>query len=569
MEAREWSGRRSIAGLAILLATVASYLPAMRGKFIWDDDAYVSQNAQLRTPGGLERIWTDPGSTPQYYPVVHTTFWIEYRIWGASPAGYHAVNIVLHALSAMLLMGVLLRLGFPAAELTAFLFALHPVHVESVAWITERKNVLSAVFYLASLSIALRYFLPADRRAAKGWLLAAAFLLFLLALLSKSVTATLPVVILLILYWKRGRVSAGAALTLLPFLAVGAASGLFTAHLEKTHVGAEGMAWSWSWIERFLIAGRALWFYVGKIVWPANLTFIYPRWHVSQSVWWQFLFPLAAATTFLALWKAREKIGRGPLVASLCFAATLLPALGFFAVYPMRYSFVADHFQYLASIPILALVAFVLHSAIGRAGSRVARTTLPAAIVLVLGILTWHQCGMYRDEETLWRETIRRNPRSSMAENNLGALLLREGRGEEGGEHVRRAIELDPRNYEALASMGHLFSDRGMIPEAIESYEASLAIQPTYGLAAYNLGNVYRIQGEPGMAIEMYRRAIESRKAYRGPLWNLVLLLRSLDRWREASVACERALRELPGDDQFIGLCGEIESHLRGDSAGG
>lgn len=568
MEDRGRSGRRGIIMLAILLATIAAYLPATHGGFIWDDDVYVSQNLLLRTAGGLARIWTDPGATPQYYPLLHTLFWLEYRVWGTNPVGYHAVNIVLHALSAILLLGVLRRLRFPAAELTAFLFALHPVQVESVAWISEGKNVLSGVLYLASLSIALRYFLPADAGAAKPRLLVQAFVLFVLALLSKSVTATLPVIILLILYWKRGRVSAGEVLKLVPFLVVGAVSGLFTAFLEKVHVGAEGLAWSWTPIERFLIAGRALWFYVGKIVWPTDLTFIYPRWHVSQAVWWQYLFPLAAAAVFLALWKARERIGRGPLVAALCFAVTLFPVLGFFAVYPMRYSFVADHFQYLASIPIFAVGAFPLRRVLERAGPRLARVGLPAAIVVILGIFTWHQTGMYRNPETLWRETIRRNPESSMAQNNLGVLLITEGREEEGSRHVLRAIQLDPRNAEALAEKGVLLARRGEIPEAVESYEAALAIQPRYGPAAYNLGNLYRRQGKPELAIEMYRRAMDSKPGYRDPMWNLTLLLANLGRWDQASAVCARALRELPGDERFIDLCGTVQAHARGGPAG-
>jgi protein O-mannosyl-transferase len=563
LDEREGSGRRALVVVAILLATVAAYLSAIHGGFIWDDDAYVSQNLLLRTVGGLAKIWTDPSATPQYYPLVHTLFWLEYHVWGTDPVGYHAVNIVLHALSAILLLGVLRRLRFPAAELTAFLFALHPVEVESVAWITEGKNVLSGVFYFASLSVALRYFLAEEPGAARPRLLVEAFVLFVLALLSKSVTATLPVVILLILYWKRGRVSAAEVLKFGPFLAVGAASGLFTAFLEKVHVGAEGLAWSWTLIERFLIAGRALWFYMGKIVWPTDLTFIYPRWHVSQAVWWQYLFPLAAAAVFYTLWKAREKIGRGPLVAALCFAVTLFPALGFFAVYPMRYSFVADHFQYLASVPIFALVAFSLRRVAEWVGPELGQGGLPAVVVVLLGVLTWHQTGMYRSQETLWRETIRRNPESSMAENNLGVFLITEGRVEEGAKHVSRAIQLDPRDYEALAEKAYLLSKKGDISEAIRLYKASLAIQPRYAPAAYGLGNQYRRQGKSELAIEMYQRAIASEPGYRAPMWNLTLLLANLGRWGQASEVCALAL---PGvaTGRFEDLCGTVQAHVRG-----
>ncbi len=571
-EPRSGTSTTAISAL-IVLAVLVSYVPAMRAGYVWDDDAYVTRNEQLRSPAGLARIWFVPSATPQYYPAVHTSFWLEYRLWGLAPAGYHAVNIVLHALSAVLLLRLLLFLRFPAAVLGALLFALHPVHVESVAWITERKNVLSGLFYLAALFVALRWFDPDDTRPGekrRARTLAWAYLLFLLALLSKSVTATLPVVIGIVLYWKRGALRRRDIIALLPFLATGAASGLFTAYLEKTHVGAAGMAWAWSIPERFLIAGRALWFYVGKLVWPSNLIFVYPRWKIDGGTWWQYGFPLSAAAAVLLLWRLRARIGRGPFAAVLCYGITLFPALGFLAVYPMRYSFVADHFQYLASIPILILIAFSLRALFFRAvRGAPARAAGIGFVALLLGVLTWNQCGAYKDEETLWRATIARNPRSSMAHNNLGVLLMREGRVEEAGEHILKAIRIDPTNHEAFAARGNLLARQGMEDEAIESYRRSLEIDPHYALAAYNLGNMYRERGETEKAIDLYRRAIASREGYFGPLLNLSLLLGSLDRWDEAAEVCAEAIRFFPGDERLSDLRIEIEKHREESSPAG
>ena len=323
----------------------------MQGGFIWDDNDHVTHNTAVQNPSGPADIWRRLGSTPQYYPLVFTSFWIEHALWGLNPFGYHLNNVLLHLLNAFLLWRVLLRLSIPAPWLAAAVFALHPLQVESAAWITERKNILSAVFYLGALLAYLRFAQigPPARSAAAGWrCYALALLLFVAALLSKTVTCSLPAVILLLLWWKRGRVSWRAFVPLLPMLAIGVGMGLMTVWIEKSHIGATGSEWDLSWIERTLIAGRALWFYLGKLVWPADLMFWYPRWRIDVGEWQQFIYPAAFAGLTAALWISRRRIGRAPIVSLLIFSGTLMPALGFFDVYPMRFSFVADHFQYLA-----------------------------------------------------------------------------------------------------------------------------------------------------------------------------------------------------------------------------
>ncbi|HOW19171.1 MAG TPA: O-GlcNAc transferase, partial [Phycisphaerae bacterium] len=337
------------AAAGLLLLALAVYIPAMRGGFVWDDDDYVTENRTLRSLDGLGRIWFDIRATPQYYPLVFTSFWLEYHLWDSRPGGYHVVNILLHGTSAVLLWLVLRRLAVPGAWFAAAVFAVHPVHVESVAWITERKNVLSGVFYLSAALVWLRFAgldCPRAAEPRRRSLYAIGLFLFACALLSKSVTASLPAALLLVLWWKRGRIARGDFLPLVPFFALGAVMGLITAWVERHHVGAEGAEWALSAAERCLIAGRALWFYAAKLIWPVRLTFIYPRWPIDSGVWWQYLYPIAAVAAIGLLWGLRRRIGRGPLVAVLFFAITLAPALGFFDVYPMRYSFVADHFQY-------------------------------------------------------------------------------------------------------------------------------------------------------------------------------------------------------------------------------
>jgi hypothetical protein len=261
----------------VLLALVlAAYQGVTHAGFIWDDDAHVTR-AGLRSLRGLWRIWTEPGATQQYYPVLHSAFWVEHRLWGDAPAGYHAANVLLHAAAACLLLRVLRVLALPGAFLAAALFAVHPVCAESVAWISEEKNTLSAVFYL---SAALVYM--GSERGRRPSAYAAATALFALALLSKSVTATLPAAVLVVIWWRRGRLSLkGDVLPLAPWFAMGAGAGAMTSWMERTHIGASGAAFGLGAAGRFLVAARALWFYLGKIAWPADLMFIYPRWPIE------------------------------------------------------------------------------------------------------------------------------------------------------------------------------------------------------------------------------------------------------------------------------------------------
>ncbi len=492
-----WQG-----GLIILLVFLA-YLPALRGGFIWDDDYYVTQNPTLHDLGGLQRIWFKVGAVPQYYPMVHTTFWLEYHLWGLNPVGYHLINVLLHATAAILLWQVLLRLRIRGAWLAAVLFALHPVCVESVAWITERKNVLSAVFYFAAALAYLRFAALAEpggpNRLRWYWYLGA-LVLFMAALSSKTVTCSLPAALLLVSWWKKGRVQRGDILPLLPFFVLGVGLGLLTAWIEKYHVGAQGAAWSLTFSERCLIAGRALWFYAGKLVWPVPLAFIYPRWKIEPAVWWQWLFPVAAAGVVAGLWLARRRLGKGPLVAVLFFAGTLGPALGFVNVYPMRYSFVADHFQYLAGVGLITLCAAGL--------ARMPRI-IPATLVVLLGALAWQQAGIYRNLETLWRDTLAKNPDCWLAHNNLGLLLNNQGRNEEAMEHYRKAVQIDPNDFEALYNLGIALAAQGQFNEAIENFRKAIQIKPNDCDALNNLGIALAAKGRFDEAFENFRKAIQ------------------------------------------------------------
>ncbi len=576
------------AGLMLVVITVLVYLPASKCGFIWDDDQYVQKNETLRSVDGLGRIWFEIGATPQYYPLVYTSFWLEYHAWGLRAGGYHMVNILLHAAGAVLLWRMLTILQVPGAWLAAATFAVHPVHVESVAWITERKNVLSGAFYLASALAFLRFALPptstarspgnGQNRGRSRKLYAASLALYLCALASKTVTCTLPAVLLLVLWWKR-RVRQGVVqrsslpsgevqrsslqyplpsvradvLALAPFFAIGIAFGLLTIWVEREIVGTVGEAWNLSFPQRCLVAGRALCFYTGKLFWPERLTFIYPRWAIDAEAWEQYLYPLAAISVMVALWLVRRRIGKGPLVAALCFAGTLLPALGFVDVYPMRYSFVADHFQYLASAALITLVVAVCCRAAGRLAGR-GRTASRIAAVLVLvifSVLSWRQEAAYKDLESLWRDTLDKNPNAWMAHTNLGIELQLRGQYDQAAQYHRRALELKPDQAKAHINLGNALKSLGEVEEAISHYHQALSVKSDNSDTAeahFGLGIAFEVQGKTDQVIASYRRAIEVKPGFAKAHFNLAVALQSRRELDEAMSHYRQALKIEPNN---------------------
>jgi len=534
-------------GFLLFALTLLVFLPALHAGFIWDDDQYVVDNAALRTLDGLRQIWFVIETEPQYYPLVHTTFWIEYHLWGLNPFGYHLVNLVLHAGAAVLLWRVLARLQLPGAWLAAALFALHPVQVESVAWVTERKNVLSAVCYFGSALAYLRFMELGDAPAQgrRRWLCyLSALVLFMAALLSKTVTCSLPAALLLVSWWKNGRLHWREVLPLVPFFVAGLGLGLLTAWIESHHTGAQGADWALTLGQRILIAGRALWFYADKLVWPVDLTFIYPRWEVKTGIWWQWLFPLAAVAVVGALWLARRRIGRGPLAAVLFFAGTLGPALGFINVYPMRFSFVADHFQYLACAGLFALVAAGITIALGK--KSFLKFALCGMLLLTLGVLTWRQCGMYSNIENLWRVTIQRNPNCWMAYNNLGFFLLQKGETDEAVAALKRALKIYPDYPEASNNLGAAMIRAGRLDEAVIDFQKTLAIDPDYASAYYNLGRVMLQKGQLDNAIADYQKALKFNPNDADARYNLGVVLMQKGQLDAAIVQYQKALEINP-----------------------
>ena len=574
-----------------------AYLPAMEGGPLWDDFGHITA-PEFRSLGGLWRIWSELGATQQYYPLLHSAFWLEHRIWGDAFAGYHLANVAFHAASAFLVVRLLRRLAIPGALFAGLIFALHPIAVESVAWISEQKNTLSAMFYLASAYVYLGLIEKAGLRAgtiagapaivgvptfrsAGYWL---AFALFVCALLTKTVTATLPAAILLVLWWKHGRVEWRDAKPLLPWFAAAAFAGVFTAWFERTVIGARGEDFALTFVERCLVAGRVVWFYLGKLLWPRNLIFIYPRWQIDAAVWWQYLFPFGAVLLAigLAVFARRSHRAqsaqttstgrRGPLAGYLYFVGTLVPALGFVDVYPFRFSYVADHFQYLASLGVIVPVAAALTAASAHwiADRRRLSTMLAAAVVSVLAVLTWVRSSVYRDAETLYRDTIARNPSAWMAYQNLGTELAARNRFQEAIEAYEGALRARPDYAEAkrnlvlahmkLADAATESPDRAST--AIAHYEAVLRLDPNHFRALYNVGTLLmEVPERNADALRYLESAVKLQPTSVEARVNLGVMLSDVpSRSREAVEHLEFAMAKRPDLSKLRELVNEITS---------
>ncbi len=498
------SPRDALTALALGVLVAVSYIPALSGGFVWDDVIF-SEEPVIHAVSGLKSIWFSPAdirNEGHYWPLVYSSFWLEHKLWGLQPAGYHAVNIALHLANCLLLWRLLERLRVPGAAVITAVFAVHPVHVESVAWIIERKDVLSALFYLGAVLVWMRFVeqpRPARYALALG--------LFTAGLLSKSVVVTLPVALLIWHWWQQGRVRSVDLLRLAPFVAV--AVGITAGDLSF-YTSREPLELGYTLVERALIASRALWFYAGKLLWPANLAVIYPLWEIDAGDLLAWVYLVAAAALAAGLWLARRRIGRGPLAGVLYFAVTLGPVLGFVDYGYLQFSFVADRFQYLAGIGVLAVLIGGAAHGVTRLpdGYRRGALGLAAAVVVVLGALTWRQSGVYRDEITLFSHVVAHNPDARDAHLNLGSALFEAERYDEGLAATRIAVEQRPDSAGALANLGRALIHFKRLQEAEEHLRRAVRIDPHSTTAHQNLAEALRKQERFDEAVESYRAVL-------------------------------------------------------------
>jgi Tfp pilus assembly protein PilF len=539
------------AALGILLLVLWAYAPLRNAGWVWDDiDVYITNNAVVKAPDGIRDIWLgfyrNPAKgdalvvkTYQYYPLVFSSFWLEHRLFGLNPAPYHLLNVLLHLVNVVLVFRLARRLAIPGAPFVAALFALHPMMVESVAWVSERKNVLSGLFYLSAFLAWLRW--DDGGRRARLWL-AASFVLFVGALLSKTVTATFPVAVGLALIWRHGTVRPRDLVALLPFVAVAIGLGWFSVHLERYAVGAAGDEFSQTLLERCtLIAPRAFAFYALKTLWPHPITFIYPRWdpHASDPTAYAWVIGcLAAGAALLVL---RRRVGNGPLLLALFSLVTLAPALGFVPVYPHRYSWVADHFAYLGALGFFALVASAAVALTDRIAVPLLRRRFVAgvAVVALVGCtaLSRRAVESYRDEETLWADTLAESPDAWIAMINLGINYMSEppprteDRMAKAMALFQRAEAYDLGRLQALTNEGHWYKRKRQYDEAAQAFRRALALKPDRAKTRQDLAD---------LRIQQSRAALAD------------------GRTTEARQACLDGMGDLGPDPRLMGWCARL-----------
>ena len=581
------SRRNALATLALGLLVAVSYFPATQAGFVWDDFIVVTSKA-VREWSGLWQFWFDPYSTympgntdeDHYWPLLYTTFWLEHKLWGFAPTGYHLVNLVLHFVNTLLVWRIMWRLAVPGAWLVAAVFAVHPVHVEAAVWVIARKDLLAAVFYLTAVLTWLRFI-----ESPRPGRYVLALTLFVAGLLSKSIVITLPVALLLLHWWQQGRVTGTDFLRLLPFFLVGlgiaVADMVFIANRKV-------VVYDYTMVERVLIAAHSLWFYVGKLLWPTDLATIYPRWEgFAALLSWGYV--IAAGATAALLWFLRQRVGRGPLAGTFFFAVTLSPVLCLVDYSYMQFTFVADRYQYLASIGVMA----VLIAGAARAADKLpgawskASPGLAVLLLVVLGVMTWQQAGIYRDEVTFFRHLVAINPRERAIHLHLGKALFelnpsdagraapkekpasiredaaargapkRPDRLAEAEHHYRRALEIDPRYTSARQNLAELFRQQHRYEEAIVLYRAVIEADPGFALAQAGMGTALLNLQRHAEAIESLARAVSLQPDLPMAHSLLILMGRASQQMGQPDTAAQyyaRAVKSHPRDAEALDL---------------
>jgi protein O-mannosyl-transferase len=526
----------------LVVSTFLVYQPVWRGLPIWDDAWYITRK-QFTSAPGLARIWFDPGVTGHFYPLLDTAFWIQGKLWGGSTVGYHLVSIACHAAGALLVLAILRRLQVKGGWLAAAIFALHPVHVESVAWISELKNTMSGVFYLGAVLVYLRF----DETRKRPWFAVAAGL-FLGALLSKTTAVVWPLGMLVILWWKRGGLSwKRDVLPLMALLLPALLAGWMVVRVDQQSLGAASAELRFTLLQRLLIAGRACWFYLGKLLWPAGLCPIYPRWQLDHAAGTDCLYPIGLLALLVGLGAMRNR-SRAPFAAMLFFVVTLSPILGAVSFSYFQCSFVADHFQYLASLGVIALVAAggARLEETWRPLSRSASVSLCVAVLATLAGLTWRHSRAFADMEAFARTTLARNPDAWAAHDQLGVVLVNQGKLADAVDHFNEALRGNPRYAPGHYNLGCALAAQGKLEEAIRQYKQAVRLQPDLTRACYNLGCALASQGKFPEAIEQYQQALRLNPPAPEIHNNLGIALASSGKLNDAIEHFQEALRLRP-----------------------
>jgi len=534
-----------IAYAALAAAALLVYAPALGGDWLWDDTDWIRDNEALRSWSGLWRIWFEPGAVIQYYPLTYTSWWLDYHVWGLSPVALHVENVLLHAGNALLFGLLLRRMQLRGATVAALLFLVHPVHSESVAWMVERKNVLSAAFYLGTCHLWWSHLLRPSPRT-----LTLSLGCFLLALFAKTATLMLPVALFAIAWWRR-REFAATVRALLPFAAMAALFAVVTIVRERGE-GAVGHDWNLEPFERLALLGQVVGAYAGKLLVPIGLSFSYAKWELEAHAVTGWLPTIALLLAVAASLRARRRWAVACACALWVYVGNLLPISGLVDYYYLRYAFVADHFQYLPSLGPIALLgcggAWLLRAR--RSGALAA-----AALVVGLATCTFARVGIYQDVDTLWRATLAAEPDAWLAHANLGNLLdERHGPGS-GLEHHRRAVEIYPDAFESNNALGNHAAREGRFDDARAHFDVALRVRPYDPLTYNNLGAMCGMRRDYAAARRWFEQGFEKAPGNRDLLRNLAVVLSQVPdaavRDPERALSLARELVAAPSPSRF------------------
>jgi tetratricopeptide (TPR) repeat protein len=483
----------------IILLTLIAYLPALSGGFVFDDQIYLVTNPNLTGLKGLYRCWTEP-TAYAYHPLVMTTFWLEHQLWGLKPVGYHLNNLILHLVVSFLVWRLMVRMDLPGGWIAALFFALHPVHVESVAWITERKDVLSGVFALLTVLGWLSY-----RKGGGKQSYYLALFCFLLAMLAKSSVCLLPGVLFLISGQPTGGMNVSLSkrlIPIIPFFLVAVIVGGIYWWIEQSVAKPVGREYEFTLFERLVIAGKAIWFYLGKLFLPIDLMPIYPRWEVKDLEWMAILYPLSVILAVGISWYSQTFLGKGLWLAFTGYLLLLFPALGFINYSFMRFSFVADHFQYLASVgPIILVATGVERLKVKLTGIREREDSsrfnlIPWGIGVVSGVLVFQLCGIYQNDLTFWSYNMMKNPEGFYPRDHLALALLNSGKPNEAVRVYQDGLQYRPEDDFLHFHLARALAKAGKNQEAIHHLRETIRINPHFANAHRNLALALASQGK-------------------------------------------------------------------------
>jgi len=533
--------------VVIVAAGLWIFSPALHGTWLWDDDILVAKNALTHEPSGFWKGWYKLDGLGNYYPLEVDTEWVEWHLWHDDTFGYHLTSVLLHILSALLIWKLLSKIGLRLAWLGGLLFIVHPVTVESVAWISELKNTLSLPLFLLAMCSWIDY---DERRKRCDYFLTLGF--FLVAMLAKTTMVMFPIIILLYAWWKRSRVGWSDLKIGLPFFVISLGLGVISVCLQPHQINLEHESFGNSFFTRFICGGLAITFYFFKCLWPVGLLPIYPVWTINLSSPLQYLpWPILGGLIGW-LWTKRTGWGRHALLGIGFFLLNLIVVVGFIMMNYTTMIWSLDHLVYIPMIGLIGLTVAAME-AVAKKLILPIRLIAAALAAIVMGLLALEShgyAGMFVSKQTLCTYTIQRNPEAWLAYNDLGLSLFQEGRAPEAIEQYKLALKINPDYAAGHNNLGFALNQLGQTPEAIEQYEQALRVDPNYVMAHNNLGNILGREGRVPEAIEQYEMALKVDPDHAETHANLGLLLLHTGQLAEAINHFEWALKSDPDYDE-------------------